>query len=52
MSRVAIVTGARVGTPEDVTALALYLVSDSSGFMAGANLVLDDGMTRTMIDAE
>lgn len=42
----------RVGVPEDVAELALFLVSPASGFMTGANLVLDGGMTRKMIYAE
>jgi len=43
----------RVGTPEDVAELALYLLDrDRSGFMTGANLVLDGGMTRKMIYTE
>jgi NAD(P)-dependent dehydrogenase (short-subunit alcohol dehydrogenase family) len=39
----------RVGTPEDVGALAAYLVSDEAGFMTGQVLTLDGGMTRKMI---
>jgi NAD(P)-dependent dehydrogenase (short-subunit alcohol dehydrogenase family) len=38
----------RVGTPEDVGALCVYLLSAQSGFMTGANVVLDGGMTRKM----
>lgn len=37
----------RVGRPADVAALLLYLLDrERSGFMTGANLVLDGGMTR------
>ena len=39
----------RVGRPEDVAALVAYLVSPAAGFITGANLVVDGGMTRKMI---
>ena len=39
----------RVGTPEDVARLVAYLLSSSSGFLTGQNVVLDGGMTRRMI---
>jgi NAD(P)-dependent dehydrogenase (short-subunit alcohol dehydrogenase family) len=39
----------RVGRPEDVAALVSWLVGSESGFMTGAELVLDGGMTRKMI---
>jgi NAD(P)-dependent dehydrogenase (short-subunit alcohol dehydrogenase family) len=42
----------RVGTPEDVGALALYLASEQAGFMTGQVVTLDGGMTRKMIYAE
>jgi NAD(P)-dependent dehydrogenase (short-subunit alcohol dehydrogenase family) len=34
----------RVGTPEEIAAGALYLASDDSAFMLGAELLLDGGM--------
>ena len=43
----------RVGTPEDVAELALYLLDgERSGFMTGADLVIDGGMTKKMIYME
>lgn len=42
----------RVGTPEDVAELALFLASDKAGFITGQNFVVDGGMTRKMIYAE
>jgi NAD(P)-dependent dehydrogenase (short-subunit alcohol dehydrogenase family) len=39
----------RVGTPADIAALVLFLVSDAAGFVTGQNFVVDGGMTRKMI---
>jgi NAD(P)-dependent dehydrogenase (short-subunit alcohol dehydrogenase family) len=41
----------RVGTPEDIAAMVLFLVSDGAGFVTGQNFVVDGGMTRKMIYA-
>lgn len=42
----------RVGKPEDVAELALFLSSREAGFITGQNFVVDGGMTRKMIYAE
>ena len=39
----------RVGKPEDIAALALFLCSDQAGFITGENICVDGGMTRLMI---
>lgn len=39
----------RVGIPEDVAALILFLGSAAAGFITGQNFVVDGGMTRKMI---
>lgn len=38
----------RVGTPEDIGALAVFLLSSQSGFITGENFVVDGGMVRKM----
>lgn len=42
----------RVGRPEDVAALVAWLLGPESGFVTGAEFVIDGGMTRKMIYAE
>lgn len=42
----------RIGRPEDIAAMAEYLLSDAAGFITGQNFVVDGGMTRKMIYAE
>ena len=39
----------RVGKPEDVAALALFLCSEAAGFITGENICVDGGMTKLMI---
>ena len=39
----------RVGKPEDIAALALFLCSGAAGFITGENICADGGMTRLMI---
>jgi len=38
----------RIGRPEDVATLAFFLISSESGFVTGANFIVDGGMTRKM----
>ena len=42
----------RVGRPEDIAALAAFLVGPDSGFITGAEFVVDGGVTRKMIYPE
>ncbi|MBE2984960.1 SDR family oxidoreductase [Campylobacter sp. RM9344] len=39
----------RVGKPEDIANLVLFLCSDKAGFITGENICCDGGMTRQMI---
>lgn len=39
----------RVGTPEDVAAMAAFLLGPDSGFVTGTEFVIDGGVTRKMI---
>ena len=39
----------RVGVPEDIASMVLYLCSDAAGFITGENICIDGGMTRQMI---
>ena len=43
--RLAVVPMGRFGTPEDIAYGALYLASDESSFVTGAELVIDGGHT-------
>lgn len=42
----------RVGRPEDVAAMTVFLLSRSAGFITGANMTVDGGMSRRMIYLE
>lgn len=39
----------RAGTPEDIGALAVYLLSEQAGFITGQSFVVDGGMTVKML---
>ena len=39
----------RVGKPEDVARLALFLAQTENDFINGENLTIDGGMTKKMI---
>ena len=39
----------RVGNPDDIASMVLYLCSNMAGFITGENICIDGGMTRQMI---
>ena len=39
----------RIGTPDDIASMVLFLSSDEAGFITGENIVIDGGMTHLMI---
>lgn len=39
----------RIGTPDDIASMVLFLSSEEAGFITGENIVIDGGMTRQMI---
>lgn len=39
----------RIGTPQDVADMVLFLCSEQASFVTGENIVIDGGMTRQMI---
>jgi len=42
----------RVGRPEDIAHMVLYLCSSKAGFITGQNFIIDGGMTKKMIYVE
>jgi NAD(P)-dependent dehydrogenase (short-subunit alcohol dehydrogenase family) len=42
----------RVGEPQDIAAMAAFLISDAAEFITGQNFVVDGGMSRKMVYAE
>jgi NAD(P)-dependent dehydrogenase (short-subunit alcohol dehydrogenase family) len=42
----------RVGKPNDIAAAVAFLLSEAAGFITGAELIIDGGMTRKMIYVE
>lgn len=39
----------RVGNPQDIAQMVLYLCSDKAGFITGENICIDGGMTHQMV---
>ena len=39
----------RVGKPEDIAEMILFLCSEKAGFISGENICIDGGMTKLMI---
>ena len=39
----------RIGTPQDIADMTLFLCSEKAGFITGENICIDGGMTRLMI---
>ena len=39
----------RIGLPEDIAEMALFLCSNKAGFITGENITIDGGMTKLMI---
>ena len=39
----------RIGTPDDIASMILFLSSPEAGFITGENIAIDGGMTRQMI---
>ena len=39
----------RVGKPEDIAHMVLYLCSEKAHFITGENIIIDGGMSKLMI---
>ena len=39
----------RIGNPDDIASMVLFLCSEEAGFITGENIVIDGGMTHQMI---
>ena len=39
----------RIGTPDDIAEMVLFLASEKAGFITGQEFIIDGGMTRKMI---
>jgi NAD(P)-dependent dehydrogenase (short-subunit alcohol dehydrogenase family) len=39
----------RVGKPQDIAEMVMFLCSDKAGFITGENICIDGGMTKLMI---
>ena len=39
----------RIGNPDEIASMVLFLCSNEAGFITGENIVIDGGMTRQMI---
>jgi len=39
----------RVGTPEDIAEMVLFLCSEKAGFITGENITIDGGMSKLMV---
>jgi len=39
----------RIGRPDDIANMALFLLSDEAGFITGQNIAVDGGMTKQMV---
>lgn len=39
----------RVGNPEDIANMVMFLCSEKAGFITGENICIDGGMTKQMI---